>query len=339
MSTLAKQFENDEVESIRFEDPGLPPEPTDDEINDIRVFSTTPLDQDSEIPDPPRLPRRAASPPGAAPRPTRPQRPRPPRVAAEPMSRPPVSRDPNTVVADTVVADGHDTPPPRQGSRRKVVSAQSSHFDRAKAQLSPERQEALERLRDEFAESKDSIIWRIVEALSFSESFLKSIPEDMRSVASEIHDAQEQIATKAVDSLGGALARIDHDKLGANIAASTIKAVKTQFSVPMMLKWGGVGAAVALGILILGIVMGRSMDIGGYRAAYIAQLANVPHVQGALSTPGGQRFLNLAQYNDPGILDEIASCSPALGLQLQRTATGARVCAGKGASHGWWPAP
>ena len=206
--------------------------------------------------------------------------------------------------------------------------------------MSPERQEEADRFKDELREGRDSILWEIVEALSFSESFFKDIPADLKAAAKEIADSTQAVAQAAVTQLGAALGTIDHKALSAHIAGQVSARVGRGFATRFRVQWGIIGGALALAIFLCGLFVGRGLDLGHYRERYDLKIMALPHVRNVLLSPRGAAISSLIERNDPATLYALAKCSSALGLRLLPAAHGGgKVCAGVGASKGFWTAP
>lgn len=212
-------------------------------------------------------------------------------------------------------------------------------YDRARAHMSPERQEEADRLKDELGGGRESVIWDIVQALSFSESFFKDIPADLKAAAKEIADSTQAVAHAAVAQVGAALGTIDHKTLATHIAGQVSARVGRGFATRFRIQWGIIGGALALAIFLCGLFVGRGLDLGHYRERYDLKVMALPHVRNVLLSPSGAAISSLIERNDPSTLYALARCSSDLGLRLLPAHGGGKVCAGVGASKGFWIAP
>jgi hypothetical protein len=235
------------------------------------------------------------------------------------------------------------TPAPQQGEKfshrpglRRI--AEPDTFERARSQLSPERQATLDRLKERFNEGRDSPIWEIVEALLFSESFYTTIPQQLERSAKGLFDTVESVAEMAASKVANELGTVDTKKLSAFIAHQVINGIQQGLSLRFKVQWAVVGALAALVLLVAGFGAGFALDLGRYREAYVAKEAALPHVRALLKSSAGDTLVELAGKNAAGTIQAIAQCSPALGLSIQRSERGGRVCAGSGATQGFIPA-
>ncbi|MHB8425402.1 MAG: hypothetical protein ACYDB9_09655 [Gammaproteobacteria bacterium] len=142
-----------------------------------------------------------------------------------------------------------------------------------------------------------------------------------------------------VTQLGATLGTIDHKALAAHIAGQVSARVGRGFAARFRIQWGIIGGALALAIFICGLFVGRGLDLGHYREQYEEKIMALPHVRNVLLSPRGAAISSLIARNDSATLYELARCSSDLGLRLLPARGGGDVCAGVGASKGFWIAP
>jgi hypothetical protein len=216
-----------------------------------------------------------------------------------------------------------DAPPRRE---KRADAARASAFDRAKANLSPERQQKLEDLRADWGEGKDSVIFKIVEALSFSEQFFVSIPQQLR-------DSVREVVDQSVIRIAESLATIDVEDLSAKIADTTTARIWTRVKTRTFTV---AASAAAVLLVLLGAVGGMELSANYYRAQYEARLSAIPHIANTMRTDVGHRMMELTDLNSGFPLSMIWRCDPRAGLHLVQAQYGGKVCVGSGdASIGW----
>lgn len=206
-------------------------------------------------------------------------------------------------------------PPDRRRSWNNGHSEQRRRTD-----SSPDRkpnEEALraqrqhDRLMEHWEDSDDPLLRGLLDALKRLESIADELPGDV------------------VKALGGG--GILMDALAKKLApAMTLRARLKLFA------WGVCVAGV---LFIGGIMVGRQIDLGGYRERYMMRALSLPHAAAVLRSANREDVLDLISRNDSATLRELARCSPDFGLKVVKSYGGSAVCAGAGAQRGFYPIP
>lgn len=266
-------------------------------------------------------------------RPVTRRRPQPGETIADlPVPTPPLRGTSNPAAASPATSSAPsgnrpvlNAPVPPQPPR---PTGAKTRFQAVKDKLPTDRHAALEELRNETGAGEDDGLWRIVSALSFAEAFAVEYPSKLKA-------ASQEVVNEAVKSLGAALGKVDSESLATAVTEKVVGKVDASFGSRIRVKWAAVGVGLSLAVFVTGLFTGRELDMGHYREAYFAKVAQLPHAANVLKSPVGLKLLTILDLNNNDALSDIANCSSNAGLSLHRAQGGGAVCAGKGATRGW----
>lgn len=217
--------------------------------------------------------------------------------------------------------------PPRPGPAPRPNGP--SPFERAKAAFegSPEQQAKLEALKNERGLDDDNGVFAMFEALGISHSFWKD------QIPKLIQDEVPEAIKRAAATITIPEPHVDSGKIGKDVAAATTVALREI----LLSKWVVWSAIIVLIVtLLLGIVVGKTVESWQLADAYHDRIAALPHITAVAKTKVGADVMTLIAYNNSEALEDIVNCRPAAGLHLVRAQSGGAVCVGGGnAQRGW----